>query len=67
MKELRFQVRWSKDGSLQRSQLSDILPEAAARALAHQKREGNRCVTLLCEHQSEGVNAGKFFLHQIIK
>ncbi len=60
-----WQASWSVDGTLGKSQKSEPTTESDARAICKRERLRNRSVTLLKE--GEGINAGKFFLHAIIK
>ena len=66
----RFQISASKDGSLKKTINSPVFSgdyaEAQALKWASENCKGFRSKTLLKEDQHE-INAGKFFLHRILK
>ncbi len=68
MADPQFKVSWSKDGSCGKGQESDhaFTSLEYARAFADTKVAKNRSVTIL-RADGDGINAGKFFLHLIVK
>ena len=66
----RFQIGCSKDGSIKKSSHSPIFSgdyaEAQALKWANENCTKHKTITLLKEDAHE-INAGKFFLHRIIK
>lgn len=66
-----FKVLWSKDGSINPDMCGDsgeppFINLGSALAEANKHIRSNRTVTVL-RADSEGVNAGKYFLHYIVK
>ena len=65
-----YRASWSKDGSLPKTQYGAPSERIeAARADAFKACKGNRSVTILKDDRGEfhPDNAGKFFLHSIVK